>query len=103
MNTLENDEKLELQRKLGKKIRQYKNLIEMANDSAAELNALDRDPETVSLREAYNKRKKEIGELSEQTKMLSLQAKKIKKEIDEIQDALCLKRKRRRKDESEEK
>ena len=82
MNTLQDDEKLKLQEKLGKKIRQYKNLTEMVRDAALESAALDQCEETVALREAYNKRKKEI---------------------DEIQDVLCPKRKRRRKDEGEEK
>lgn len=36
MNTLQDDEKLKLQEKLGKKIRQYKNLIEMVRDVALE-------------------------------------------------------------------
>lgn len=103
MNTLQDDEKLKLQEKLGKKIRQYKNLTEMVRDAALESAALDQCEETIALREAYNKRKKEIDEINEQVRTLSLQAKKIKKEIDEIQDVLCPKRKRRRKDDGEEK
>lgn len=103
MNTLQDDEKLKLQEKLGKKIRQYKNLTEMVRDAALESAALDQCEETVALREAYNKRKKEIDEINEQVRTLSAQAKKIKKEIDEIQDVLRPKRKRRRKDDDEEK
>lgn len=103
MNTLQDDEKLKLQEKLGRKIRQYKNLIEMVRDVALEATAIEKDPETVRLREAYNKIKKEMAVLNTQAETLSLQAKKIKKEIDEIQDVLCPKRKRRRKDGGEEK
>ena len=96
MNDLQDDEKLKLQEKLAKKIRQYKSLTEMVRDSALESAALDQCEETVILREAYNKRKKEIDEINEQVRTLSAQAKKIKKEIDEIQDILCPRRKRKR-------
>lgn len=102
MNTLQDDEKLKLQEKLGRKIRQYKNLTEMVRDAALESAALDQCEETVTLREAYNKRKKEIDEINDQVRTLSAQAKKIKKEIDEIQDILCPKRKRKRKNDKNE-
>lgn len=103
MNTLESNEKTELQEKLGKKIKQYNRLMETVHEIGMEYIALNEKPETVQLRQAYNEIKKELAELNTQAETLSLQAKKIKKEIDEIQDVLCPKRKRRRKDESEEK
>lgn len=103
MNTLQDDEKLKLQEKLGKKIKQYDRLMETVHEIGMEYIALNEDPKTIQLREAYNEVRKELAELCNQTKEIALQAKKIKKEIDEIQDILCPKRKRRRKEESEEK
>ena len=103
MNTLQDDEKLKLQEKLGKKIKQYDRLMETVHEIGMEYIALNEDPKTIQLREAYNEVRKELAELCNQTKEIALQAKKIKKEIDEIQDVLCPKRKRRRKDEGEEK
>ena len=103
MNTLQDDEKLKLQEKLGKKIKQYDRLMETVREIGMEYIALNEDPKTIQLRAAYNEVRKELAELCNQTKEIALQAKKIKKEIDEIQDVLCPKRKRRRKDEGEEK
>lgn len=103
MNTFENDEKLKLQERLGKKIKQYDRLMEMVHEMGMEYITLNEDPETIQLRKAYNEVRKKLTELCGQTETMALQAKKIKKEIDEIQDVLCPKRKRRRKDEGEEK
>lgn len=96
MNTLQDDEKLKLQEKLGKKIKQYDRLMETVHEMGLEYIALNENPKTIQLRQAYNEVRKELAELCSQTESLSLQAKKIKKEIDEIQNILCPKRKRKR-------
>lgn len=96
MSTLENDEKLKLQERLGKKIKQYDRLMETVHEMGLEYIALNEDPETIQLRKAYNEVRKKLTELCSQTETMALQAKKIKKEIDEIQDILCSKKKKRK-------
>ena len=97
---LTEEEKLKLQEKLGKKIKQYETLAEMVHDLGIETAELDNSKETVALRNAYNERKKEIAGMRAQIKTFALQAKAIKNEIDEIQEILIgPRRKNRRKTE----
>lgn len=78
------EEKSKLQEKLSRRLRQYNNLMETVRDLGKEQADLDSDPETIRLREAYRAKKKEIDILARQAEALSLQAKALKKEIDEM-------------------
>lgn len=81
---METKEKTELQEKIGRRLQRYKFIKSAAEDVVREFAALDKDPETVRLREAYLARKKELSKLGKQMEELNLQAKALKAEIDEM-------------------
>lgn len=84
-----------LQEKLARKMRQYESLIEMVRDLGREFEEIDKDPETIRLRELYKIKKEKLADLGNRAEKLSLQAKEMKKDIDEMIDQLGGKRQRK--------
>ena len=84
-----------LQEKLARKMRQYESLVEMVRDLGREFEEIDKDPETIRLRELYKIKKEKLADLGNRAEKLSLQAKEMKKDIDEMIDQLGGKRQRK--------
>lgn len=84
-----------LQEKLARKMRQYESLMEMVRDLGREFEEIDKDPETIRLRELYKIKKEKLADLGNRAEKLSLQAKEMKKDIDEMIDQLGGKRQRK--------
>lgn len=89
------EERDKLQEKLARKMRQYESLIEMVKDLGREFEEIDKDPETIRLRELYKIKKEKLADLGNQAEKLSLQAKEMKKDIDAMIDQLGGKRQRK--------
>lgn len=89
------EERDKLQEKLARKMRQYENLMEMVRDLGQEWAEVDKDPETIRLRELYAEKKAIMRDLAAQAEKLSLQAKEMKKDIDAMIDQLGGKRQRK--------
>lgn len=89
------EERDKLQEKLARKMRQYESLVEMVRDLGREFEEIDKDPETIRLRELYKIKKEKLADLGNQAEKLSLQAKEMKKDIDAMIDQLGGKRQRK--------
>lgn len=89
------EERDKLQEKLARKMRQYESLVEMVRDLGREFEEIDKDPETIRLRELYKIKKEKLADLGNQAEKLSLQAKEMKKDIDAMIDQLGEKRQRK--------
>lgn len=76
-------------------MRQYESLVEMVRDLGREFEEIDKDPETIRLRELYKIKKEKLADLGNQAEKLSLQAKEMKKDIDAMIDQLGGKRQRK--------